>query len=39
MELLHKSLEDLLIENKNRLSLKTVCMLAHQMVFYFLLIE
>ena len=32
MELLHKSLEDLLIEYKNKFTLKTVCMLADQMV-------
>ena len=35
MELLYKSLEDLLTENKNKLSLKTVCLLADQMVLIF----
>jgi len=32
MDLLGKSLEDLFIENKKKFDLKTVCMLADQMI-------
>jgi hypothetical protein len=34
MELLDKSLDDLFVENKNKFTLQTVCMLADQMVLY-----
>ena len=39
MELLDRSLENLFAENKNKFSLKTVCMLAEQMVLFKKLIQ
>jgi len=38
MELLYKSLEDLLADYKNKFTLKTICMLADQMVYFYSLL-